>query len=235
MSITGTQGISPMRRARTEATVNQDMTRQEGEQHAVTSPAAQLESALAATITEKTARGSTDVLPPPLGWHPGARIGATAEQGALIAYNDDGSAGICVLENGRGRWLNLRSEGQARDFAGRPYSVWHWMPAYNGRPAWLLGALTREAARLELVGNDGTVAEADIVDGTFAAEIAVDMVSLRDAKGRLESHEPGSDEGRAEFERLMADSRTEMTKLKVRVYDGTGALLYDGAAIDATD
>ncbi|MGY6653545.1 hypothetical protein ACXIZN_15360 [Amycolatopsis sp. TRM77291] len=199
----------------------------------MTSPAAQLESALATTIAEKTARGSTDALPPPRGWHPGARIGATAEQGALIAYNDDGSAGICVLENGRGTWLNLQPQDQNQN--RRPYSVWHWMPAYNGRPAWLLGALTREATRLELVGNDGTVAEADIVDGTFAAEIAVDMVSLRDAKGRLEGHEPGSDEGRAEFERLMTDSRTEMTQLKVRVYDGTGALLYDGAAIDATD
>ncbi|RSN24275.1 hypothetical protein DMC63_06965 [Streptomyces sp. WAC 05977] len=201
----------------------------------MTSPAAQLESALAATIAEKTARGSTDVLPSPRGWHPGARVGATAEQGALIAYNDDGSDGICVLENGTGRWLNLQSEGYARDFADRPYSVWHWMPAYNGRPAWLLGTLAPEAARLELAGSDGTVAEADIVDGTFAAELTVDMVSLRNAKGRLETHEPGSDEGRAEFERLLADSRMEMTRLEVRVYDHTGALLYDGAAINATD
>ncbi|RSN52658.1 hypothetical protein DMH01_41555 [Amycolatopsis sp. WAC 04182] len=201
----------------------------------MTSPAAQLESALAATITEKTARGSTDVLPSPRGWHPGARVGATAEHGALLAYNDDGSTGICVLENGRGRWLNLQSEGQAQDFTDRPYSVWQWMPAYNGRPVWLLGGISPEAARLELAGNDGTVAEAAIVDGTFAAEIAVDMVSLRNAKGRLESHAPDSDEGRAEFERLLADSRTEMTQLKVRVYDSAGALLYDGAAIDATD
>ncbi|MBE1577623.1 hypothetical protein H4W30_004683 [Amycolatopsis roodepoortensis] len=33
----------------------------------MTSPAAQLESALAATIAEKTARGSTDSLPPEQG------------------------------------------------------------------------------------------------------------------------------------------------------------------------
>ncbi|MFE6615572.1 hypothetical protein [Amycolatopsis sp. NPDC057786] len=201
----------------------------------MTSPAAQLESALAATITEKTARGPADVLPSPQGWHPGARIGATAEHGALLAYNDDGSTGICVLENGRGRWLNLRPEGQAQDFTDRPYSVWHWMPAYNGRPAGLMGRLAPEAARLELRANDGTVAEADVVDGTFAAEITVDMISLRDARGRLESHEADSDEGRAEFERLLADSRTEMAQLKVRVYDSAGGLLYDGAAINATD
>lgn len=109
------------------------------------------------------------------------------------------------------------------------------MAAYNGRPACLMGRLAPEAARLELRANDGTVAEADIVDGTFAAEIAVDMVSLRHARERLEAHEADSPEGRAEFERLLADSRTEMTKVKVRVYDSAGTLLYDGAAIDATD
>ncbi|MGW4129873.1 hypothetical protein [Amycolatopsis japonica] len=203
----------------------------------MTSPAAQLESALATTIEEKTARGSTDRLPPTQGWHPGARIGATAELGALLAYNDDGSAGICNLENGRGTWLNLQPQNQKQDQDQnqRPYAVWRWMAAYNGRPACLLGRLAPGAARLELHASDGTVAEADVVDGTFAAEIAVDMASLRHARERLEAHEAASAEGRAEFERLMADSRSEMTKLKVRVYDSAGTLLYDGAAINATD
>ncbi|MER6669982.1 hypothetical protein ABT256_35865 [Amycolatopsis japonica] len=201
----------------------------------MTSPAAQLESALTTTIEEKTARGSTDQLPPTHGWHPGARIGATAGLGALLAYNDDGSTGICNLENGRGTWLNLQSQGKEPDQDHRPYAVWRWMAAYNGRPACLMGRLAPGAARLELRASDGTVAEADVVDGTFAAEIAVDMVSLRHARERLEAHEAASAEGRAEFERLMADSRTEMTKVKVRVYDTAGALLYDGAAISATD
>ncbi|MER7862252.1 hypothetical protein ABTX61_24355 [Amycolatopsis japonica] len=203
----------------------------------MTSPVAQLESALTTTIEEKTARGSTDRLPPTQGWHPGARIGATAELGALLAYNDDGSTGICNLENGRGTWLNLQPQDQPQeqDQDQRPYSVWRWTAAYNGRPACLMGRLAPGAARLELHASDGTVAEADVVDGTFAAEIAVDMASLRHARERLEAHEAASAEGRAEFERLMADSRTEMTKLKVRVYDSAGTLLYDGAAINATD
>ncbi|WP_394361917.1 hypothetical protein [Amycolatopsis sp. SB7-3] len=205
----------------------------------MTSPAAQLASALTTTIEEKTARGSTDRLPPTQGWHPGARIGATAELGALLAYNDDGSAGICNLENGRGTWLNLQPQDQDQPQDQkqdhRPYSVWRWTAAYNGRPACLMGRLAPGAARLELHASDGTVAEAEVVDGTFAAEIAVDMVSLRHARERLEAHEAASTEGRAEFERLMADSRTEMTKLKVRVYDSAGTLLYDGAAINATD
>ncbi|RSN29064.1 hypothetical protein DMC61_21345 [Amycolatopsis sp. WAC 04169] len=199
----------------------------------MTSPAAQLESALATTIEEKTAQGRTDQLPTAQGWHPGARIGATAELGALLAYNDDGSTGICNLENGRGTWLNLQPQDRKQDH--RPYSVWRWMAAYNGRPACLMGRLAPGAARLELHASDGTVAEADVVDGTFAAEIAVDMAGLRHARERLEAHEAASAEGRAEFERLMADSRTEMAKLKVRVYDSAGTLLYDGAAINATD
>ncbi|EMD22965.1 hypothetical protein C791_7782 [Amycolatopsis azurea DSM 43854] len=87
---------------------------------------------------------------------------------------------------------------------------------------------------MELVAGR-TVAEADVVDGTFAAEIAVDMVSLRDARGRLEAHDSGSDEGRAEFERLLADGRREMAQVEVRVYDSAGTVLYDGAAINATD
>jgi len=204
----------------------------------VTSPAAQLESALTTTIEEKTAQGRTDHLPSTRGWHPGARIGATAECGALLAYNDDdGSTGICNLENGHGTWLNLQPQGQNQDQKQdhRPYSVWRWTAAYNGRPACLMGRLAPEAARLELRASDGTIAEADVVDDTFAAEITVDMISLRDAVGRLNAHEPDSEEGRAEFERLLTDSRTEMTKLKVRVYDSAGALLYDGAAINATD
>ncbi|MFD5089493.1 hypothetical protein ACFWMR_02750 [Amycolatopsis thailandensis] len=201
----------------------------------MTSPAEQLESSLITTLEEKTARGYTENLPPVRGWHPGARVGATADRGALLAYNDDGADGICNLESGLGMWLNLDLGGHDRDFTQRPYSVWRWRPAANGDTAWLLGALAPEAARLELVCDDGTVAEADIVDGTYAAELAVDMVSLRDANGRLSVHEAGSEESRAEFERVLVDGRREMTRLKVRVYDSAGAVLYDDAAINATD
>ncbi|MFK0251498.1 hypothetical protein ACIQUM_42940 [Amycolatopsis azurea] len=198
----------------------------------MTSPAEQLESALTATLEEKAARGHTK--PPTRGWHPGARVGATAEHGALLAYNDNGADGICNLASGLGTWLNLAPEGHDRDFTQRPYSVWRWRPAFNGDTVRLLGALAPEAARLELVAGR-TVAEADVVDGTFAVEIAVDMVSLRDARGRLEAHDSRSDEGRAEFERLLADGRREMTQVEVRVYDSAGTVLYDSAAINATD
>lgn len=200
----------------------------------MTSPAEQLESALTTTLEEKAARGYTKDLPPTQGWHPGARVGTTAEHGALLAYNDNGANGICNLESGLGTWLNLAPAGHDRDFTQRPYSVWRWRPAFNGDTVWLLGALAPEAVRLELITGH-TVAEADIVDGTFAAEIAVDMVSLRDARGRLEAHEAASEEGRAEFERLLADGRREMAQVKVRVYDRAGTVLHDGAAINATD
>ncbi|WP_181770540.1 hypothetical protein [Amycolatopsis pittospori] len=199
----------------------------------MTSPTEQLATALAATVEGKSGRDSNP--PRQDGWHPGARLGATAEHGALLAYNDFGADGICVLQEGRGVWLNEERNGHKRDFTHRPYSVWQWMPSYNGKPTWLMGALAPEAARLELVGDDGTVVEADVVDHTFAGAIEVDMVSLRNAKERLEATEATSEEGRAEFDRLMTDSRTEMAKVKVRVYDSADTLLYDGAAISSTD
>ncbi|ONF74993.1 hypothetical protein AVR91_0200260 [Amycolatopsis keratiniphila subsp. keratiniphila] len=98
----------------------------------------------------------------------------------------------------------------------------------------MLGALAPEAVRLELIAGH-TVAEADVVEGTFAAEIVVDMVSLRDARGRLEAHEAASEESRAEFEKILADGRREIEQVKVRVYDSAGTVLYDGAAVNATD
>ncbi|MEV5539885.1 hypothetical protein AB0L13_23820 [Saccharopolyspora shandongensis] len=168
------------------------------------------------------------------GWHAGARFGATAAWGRIAAYNDSGAEGICVLQNGQGIWLNIQSDDHSRDFTQRPYSVWEWMPSYNGQPTWLIGALAPEVARLELVSEDGTVVEADVVDQTFAAEIDVDMVCLRHAKERLEAVKPDSEEGRAEFDKLMSDSRTEMSKVRVRVYDSAEVLLYDGPSIDPT-
>ncbi|MGW5644293.1 hypothetical protein ACWEV3_17765 [Saccharopolyspora sp. NPDC003752] len=128
--------------------------------------------------------------------------------------------------------MNVQPDGHSRDFAQRPYSIWEWMPSYNGQPTWLIGALAPEAARLELVSEDGTVVEADVVDQTFAVEKDVDMVCLRHAKERLEAAEPDSEEGRAEFNKLMSDSRTEMSKVRVRVYDSAEVLLYHGPSID---
>ncbi|AHH97330.1 hypothetical protein [Kutzneria albida] len=152
-----------------------------------------------------------------------------------MAYNDSGADGICILQDGRGVWLNVEPRGHSRDFRQRPYSVWQWMPSYNGQPTRLLGALAPEAARVELVSEDGAVAQAEVVDHTFAVQMVVDMVCLRNARERLEATESTSEEGRAEFEKLMSESRTEMSKVRVRVYDSADVLLYEGPSINPAD
>ncbi|RKT53664.1 hypothetical protein [Saccharothrix australiensis] len=201
----------------------------------MTSPVEQLASALTATLADRTRRSPEASRPPATGWHPGARIGATAARGALAAYHDSGAAGICVLQDGRGVWLNTQSAERSWDFARRPYAVWQWTPSYNGQPTWLIGALAPGAARVELVREDGGVGRADVVDRTFAVEMEIDMVTLRDAKARLEATESTSAEGRAEFEKLLSESRAEMSKVRVRVYDDADALLYDGPSISSDD
>ncbi|MFD5250058.1 hypothetical protein ACFWIW_36310 [Amycolatopsis sp. NPDC058340] len=62
-----------------------------------------------------------------------------------------------------------------------------------------------EATEPELSTNDGTISVADIVNRTFAVEIAANMVGLRDTQGRPDVHDPDSPKGRAEFEQFLSD------------------------------
>jgi hypothetical protein len=122
------------------------------------------------------------------------------------------------------RSFGITRAGNERDFTQRPFAVWSVTPD-------LSGALAPYAARLELISENGTVVEADVVAGTFALESDLDLASVRRLNERLAAETATMDDKLAAVFEGGDEAVEKMRHLTVRVYDSAEALLYDGPAL----
>lgn len=150
------------------------------------------------------------------GWRAGARFGAGADRGEVMIRNESGVDGTCVFRGEQDTLFTILSTGFGGDFTERPYAIMSRAPAVTG-------TLAPGAARLELVTEDGTVHPAHVAAGTFAVDLDL-------SRTRVDGTAPVEDK----MDAIWAGSAEATERLRactVRVFDGSGALLYEGPAI----
>lgn len=158
------------------------------------------------------------------GWHPGARIGAhtAIANSILLAYHDSGDGAVLIFEEGH--LDSFASGGLGGDFADRPFTV--DMVIESG----LCGVLAPEAAKLEVISENGTVFAADVVARTYA--VTIDLPSERRLGQLRRAYAAPDDEVPFVFE---SDDRGEnyetLDRFSARVYDRDNALLYTGPVL----
>ncbi|MFF3223417.1 hypothetical protein ACFYV7_11535 [Nocardia suismassiliense] len=161
------------------------------------------------------------------GWHPGARIGARTAGGSLLAYNDSGHAAELLFDESPQPIGNIWGDGFRGNFIRRPFSI------VNVRQHGVSGEIAEGAEKLELISQDGTVFDADIVARTFGVTIDLDLPYERQM-GELREAGASTDEildvlfGSDTGEQQRAATR----HLTVRVYDGNDTVLHEGPVFE---
>ncbi|QIS08192.1 hypothetical protein [Nocardia arthritidis] len=160
------------------------------------------------------------------GWHPAARIMTSTAEGSVLVYHDSGDEGELRFGRDTRPMGTIMEGGFRRDFTRCPFAV------VSVRPHGVLGVLASDVERLDVITADGATSCADIVAGTFAVTIDLDLPYERTIR-RLR------DVGASEAEMVdvlfgsdtRAEERAATRHLAVRAYDAKDALLYEGPVL----